>query len=1274
MRAEAISEHRSERAAARAPAPRAEPAASRAAAPAPVRGTHDVAELPVHAPREVALWRRTGAVAAPGPAGAGRRRRRVVQAKLRVGRPGDAYERDADAVAARVIGARPTRPRERGHGPAPRQAPRALRRAQAHARAPPRTRGPPPTSTVPDRVEAVIAAPSSGRPLDPDVRARIEPHVGADLASVRIRDGPDADAAARALGARAFAADGAIFLAAGESPRDVALIAHEAAHVAQQDASPSARGRVMRQVAEGEEEPGILDAISDAALDLIRSGVRAIPGYQVLCTIAGVDLLTGRPALVSREQLLELVLSWGPFGAAVGPVLRTIGVVEDVFAVVSDGLTAHDLTLARLEREVAAGWAELSIVAGYEANLAVVRRRIDGLLRDVAAFVGAIAEQVLALVRRAVAAVAAPLLEQPPIAPVWSLARKVLHYDPLLGQHVDASTVEILSDFLRLIGKEAALEQMTQRGTLQATADWIDTQLETFSGLLTDLGTLFSDAWAAIQPANLPQILDTLPQLASRAFGLLGRISDFAQTVVTKVLELIKDALLGWLSEYAHRIPGFHLLTVILERNPFTGEDVPRTAENLIKGFVTLLPNGEATYEQLAQSGVVAEAATRIESAIATLGISWQLITGTFRGIWESLSLEDLLDPISAFVRVVERFGEPVARIVAFVGVVIETVISLVLRLMNFPTDLLMNIIANVQRALADIERDPIAFLLNLLEALKAGFLGFFDRIGGYLLEGLTAWLFRGLGQLGIQIPTDLSLPSILGLVLQVLGLSMETIWTKLGEHLGPERVAMIRGALDMLSGAWAFIVDVQERGLVAIWEYVSQQLSSLWDTLLGMATEWIMTTIVNNVIARLISMLDPTGVMAVVNSFIAFFRAVQSAIEYLREILQIVDMYVSTVAAIAAGNIQPGAEMVERGLAAAIPIAIGFLATQVGIADIPEKIVELIGRLRELVDQAIDWLIEQAIRLGQGVLSALGLGGGEEPGAAAAAGPGAVEFDAGNEHHRLWITEGASPDVMVASGTPQLLSAFITRVDQGIQKLPAADPNRATLAAALAQVQADFAGLAPELQAATVQTGSRISAERLQRLANRLQNLMALEDGAAHAGTASDPIPITWYKPPSVYQTLSLQRGEVSKSASPTSGTWLEPPPRLQATLDTSGGKVKIGVASAYMAREGKRVRKVEAGGAQIGRVTGAVADFNEVMAYWGLAVGASSLNTDHVTDIAFAGPDDFPNLWPIDAGANNRANEVYRQLVWYEGPGGVEAKSVQDLEDKVFEIARIQ
>ncbi len=327
---------------------------------------------------------------------------------------------------------------------------------------------------------------------------------------------------------------------------------------------------------------------------------------------------------------------------------------------------------------------------------------------------------------------------------------------------------------------------------------------------------------------------------------------------------------------------------------------------------------------------------------------------------------------------------------------------------MNFPSDLLASIIANALQAIEDIKRDPVEFLKNMLEAVKLGFTNFFDNILTYLVQGLGAWLFRGLGQLGITIPPDLSFMSILTLVLQVLGLTVEHLWTKLGEHIGPERVAMIRSALDHLSGAWEFIKDVQEHGISAVWRFLADQLSNLWDTLLGMAKDWIMTTIIQRVTARLLSMLDPTGIMAVVNSFIAFFNAVQSAIEYLRDILEIVNRYVMTLAAVAAGNIVPGALMLEQGLAAAVPVAIGFLANQVGLGNVPEKIVEIIGGLRALVDQAIDWLIDTALRLGQAALNALGLG--DQPDAQATAN-GEIHFAADGVDHRLF-REGGIPMV----------------------------------------------------------------------------------------------------------------------------------------------------------------------------------------------------------------------------------------------------------------------
>jgi hypothetical protein len=180
------------------------------------------------------------------------------------------------------------------------------------------------------------------------------------------------------------------------------------------------------------------------------------------------------------------------------------------------------------------------------------------------------------------------------------------------------------------------------------------------------------------------------------------------------------------------------------------------------------------------------------------------------------------------------------------------------------------------------------------------------------------------------------------------------------------------------------------------------------------------MQTIVVNATVKLLSFLDPTGIMAVINSCIAIFNAVQSAIEYLRDMLEVLNSYVSTLAAVAAGNIVPGAQMLERGLASIIPIAIGFLAKQVGLGNVPEKIAELIGGLRELIDQALDWLIEQALRLGSAALNALGLGAAEEEAApeepVATAEDEAIRepFDLIGEDHAIYA--GADGALMVSS------------------------------------------------------------------------------------------------------------------------------------------------------------------------------------------------------------------------------------------------------------------
>ncbi|HET6550729.1 MAG TPA: hypothetical protein VFG79_19860, partial [Solirubrobacter sp.] len=185
-----------------------------------------------------------------------------------------------------------------------------------------------------------------------------------------------------------------------------------------------------RRVAREEEGESADESLIPGLMDAIQSAVSSIPGYTVLTAIIGKDPLTDEPARVSREELVEQLLAYGPFAAAVGPVLSAVEVIDDVIALVTDGLAAHNLTVARIERDIGAAWDEVSVLEGIDGNVAIVQRYVDAVLADVGAFVESIVDRVIELVREAAADVAEPLLATPEIEPIWSLAKKVLHYDP----------------------------------------------------------------------------------------------------------------------------------------------------------------------------------------------------------------------------------------------------------------------------------------------------------------------------------------------------------------------------------------------------------------------------------------------------------------------------------------------------------------------------------------------------------------------------------------------------------------------------------------------------------------------------------------------------------------------------------------------------------------------------------------------------------------------------------------------------------------------------
>ncbi len=847
-----------------------------------------------------------------------------------------------------------------------------------------------------------------GAPLPDSTRSFMENKFDADFSGVRIHTGSDAATMSSQINAQAFTHGNDIYFNQGKydigSSQGKGLIAHELTHTIQQGASvqgKSAARKVQKKskaVSKSTENNiqrswlgDAWDAVSDVAssvvesvTDTLESGlnwikdkfhdfVEEIPGYKLLSVVLGKDPVSGDPVERSGRNFIEAGLDIIPFGSHFKQKLEETGALEEAATWLDGQIAGLDISLTTIKAEISAFWDSLSLsdIGDPSGVLERASKIIRNPIGKIITFAGNVATEFLRIVKNYVLSELVLFIKTNTRG--YPLLTVILAKDPITEEPVERNGMNLIKGFMLLSADGAEqLRQMVESGSLQKAADWIDTTIAELDLSWETIRNLFSSAWDLISIENLMTPIETFQKLVTLFAEPVGRIIKFVIKVGLKILEFIKAALLKRLSDFAHKTRGFHLITVILGKNPFTGEVVKRTAENIIRGFMGLMEGGEEQYQQMKQTGAIAQTLGRIEAAVATLGFTWEYIVGLFTQAWNSFSLKDLAAPLEAFARIVKLFANPIMRLFVFIWEILKIVIEVLLIIMKFPIDLVKNIIAKSMQAINDIKRDPIGFLKNILRAIKQGFVQFFDNILKHLIKGVTGWLFGELKDAGINPPQDFSLKSILGFVLEILGITMDRIWKKLAEKIGQDKVDKIKKVIDTLSGIWSFIRDVATKGPSAIWEYIVEKISNLWDTVLDAVKNWVMTKIVEKVVTKLLSLLDPTGIMAVVNSVIAIYNAIESFIRYIKEMLAIVNSFVEGVAEIAKGNVKKAADFIEGAMSKSMPVIIGFLANQVGLGGVGKKVSEMIEKVRKKVDDAIGWLIDKAIGAGKAFLDML--------------------------------------------------------------------------------------------------------------------------------------------------------------------------------------------------------------------------------------------------------------------------------------------------------------
>ena len=220
-----------------------------------------------------------------------------LQAKLTISQPGDIYEQEADRVADQVMASASVPSIQRKcpacaeGAPCPECEEETIQTKELPGHVP---------QVTPKVESSLTSLRGGGQPLAPSVRAFFEPRFGRDFSQVRVHIDAAAAKSARALDARAFTLGQDVVFGLGKyqpgSGEGRRLLAHELAHIQQQQASPSLARQVMRTPYAGCDRAttGVgdaddrIDGAREQALNMIGAARAAFPRMSSR-TIRNVD-------------------------------------------------------------------------------------------------------------------------------------------------------------------------------------------------------------------------------------------------------------------------------------------------------------------------------------------------------------------------------------------------------------------------------------------------------------------------------------------------------------------------------------------------------------------------------------------------------------------------------------------------------------------------------------------------------------------------------------------------------------------------------------------------------------------------------------------------------------------------------------------------------------------------------------------------------------------------------------------------------------------------
>src|SRR6185503_20272409 len=318
----------------------------------------------------------------------------------------------------------------------------------------------------------------------------------------------------------------------------------------------------------------------------------------------------------------------------------------------------------------------------------------------------------------------------------------------------------------------------------------------------------------------------------------------------------------------------------------------------------------------------------------------------------------------------------------------------------------------------------PIQFVKNLVRAAITGFENFGKNFLKHLKDALFEWLTGSLE--GLQLPSTWDFKGIIGVALQMIGISYANIRRHMVAAMGEPVVAGLEKTFELVK-------TLITEGPMAAWDQLKEMAGEMRDAFVQAIKDFIKQKIIEQAIQWIVSLFVPGA--GIIKAIIGIYDTVVFFIQKAKQIMKMISNFLSSISEIAAGNIGAAAEAMESGLARGLSLVINFLAALLRLSGVTAKIREAIQSIRAKVDGVLsriaNWIATKAKALISKGVSAV------KAGATAVVKWWKMRkaFKIGREPHELYMEGEAKNARLFIKSTPQILESVLPTLRRGNPK-----------------------------------------------------------------------------------------------------------------------------------------------------------------------------------------------------------------------------------------------